>query len=363
MSKLKDLLIEYGCPDNANYTEDSFNSDGHTYKQLRDKLMMIGTILEEYENDHTYLISVRVNYNHATIAIQLRGGKLTLVAYAKEGLLKQNTAQNAIDNIKKALVLEEAVVPKKKSKYIIFSILIIAVIGISLLVSSIVACNAISKYNIAAETFNALVERYNSAVSKTSVDNIDGVPSAVEKINIEDDSIREGISVVFGKNSISKINQDTETIYSLVSQLENSLNIIEQITSPSGEWIEKRIKGVEGVTGTQAVTEDNNPDGLLGKDGGYIACIYFTYDKIAEDSVIGDSIVAKGTDAGGAIEIYSSLEDAEARCEYLSGFDGTVLYSGSYAIVGTTVIRTSYLLSNEEQFDLTDRITQAITKQ
>lgn len=37
--------------------------------------------------------------------------------------------------------------------------------------------------------------------------------------------------------------------------------------------------------------------------------------------------------------------------------------SDTYAIVGTTVIRTSYLLTNEEQFELTDKITQALTKQ
>ena len=57
----------------------------------------------------------------------------------------------------------------------------------------------------------------------------------------------------------------------------------------------------------------------------------------------------------------ATVEDAEARCEYLSGFDGTVLYSGSYAIVGTMVIRTSYKLTNEQQLALTDKITSAVT--
>ena len=77
MSKLKELLIEYGCPDNDDYTEDSFDSNGFTYKHLRDKFMLIGTILEEYENDRIYIISIRVNYNHATVAVQLKSGKLT----------------------------------------------------------------------------------------------------------------------------------------------------------------------------------------------------------------------------------------------------------------------------------------------
>ena len=50
------------------------------------------------------------------------------------------------------------------------------------------------------------------------------------------------------------------------------------------------------------------------------------------------------------------------RVSYLAGFDNTILYSGSYAIVGTMVIRTSYLLTDEEQYNLTDAITRAVTK-
>lgn len=48
----------------------------------------------------------------------------------------------------------------------------------------------------------------------------------------------------------------------------------------------------------------------------------------------------------------------ENRVEYLKGFDDTVLYSVSYAIVGTLIIRTSYLLSDKGQYDLTDAITK-----
>lgn len=101
---------------------------------------------------------------------------------------------------------------------------------------------------------------------------------------------------------------------------------------------------------------------MLGKDGGYTACLYFTISDIDSDSVEGDTIVDKGTDVGGAIEVYKSVKDAEARCEYLSGFDNTLLYSGSYAIIGTMVIRTSYRLDGESQLELTTEITKAFTK-
>ena len=42
--------------------------------------------------------------------------------------------------------------------------------------------------------------------------------------------------------------------------------------------------------------------------------------------------------------------------------DGTLLYSGSYAIIGTMVIRTSYKLSDNQQVKLTNDITKALTQ-
>lgn len=240
---------------------------------------------------------------------------------------------------------------------------VIVAVFVLLLITSAVACSAISQYNTAVAEFNSLVDEYNQAAFLTSVDNVIGVPTSVDKLNVESTSLFEGLSVIFGKNSIQKIHSDTQTVYDLANQLRDSMKIIKQITAPDTAWVENRIKSVSGVTNAEAVTEQNNPDGLLEKEGGYIGCVYFAYDKIDADAILGTSVVEKGTDAGGAVEIYATLAEAEARCEYLSGFDDTVLYSGSYAIVGTTVIRTSYLLTNEEQFDLTNALTQALTKE
>ena len=154
---------------------------------------------------------------------------------------------------------------------------------------------------------------------------------------------------------------DTETILDMTEQVKNAIIVVKQITAPSGEWISERLKSVDGITGIQAVTKNLDPDGLLGKEGGFVACIYFSSVAIDQTTVPGDSIVAKGTDCGGAIEVYATLEEAEARCDYLSGFDGTVLYSGSYAIIGTMVVRTSYKLTNEQQYELTNKITNSLT--
>lgn len=138
--------------------------------------------------------------------------------------------------------------------------------------------------------------------------------------------------------------------------------VVNQITVPSEEWIEERLGEISYITKAEAVTKDHDPNGLLGKEGGYVACIYFAVGGIDARSIPGDNIIDKGTDAGGAIEIYDSGEYALNRCDYLSQFDGTILYSGSYTAVGTMVIRTSYKLNDKQQVVLTDSIISKLTQ-
>ena len=99
---------------------------------------------------------------------------------------------------------------------------------------------------------------------------------------------------------------------------------------------------------------------MLEKDGGYIGCIYFSLGALSDAD--NQSAIDKGVDGGGAIEIYESVEDAKARCKYLSQYDSTIFYSGSYVIVGTMVIRVSYLLNALEQFDVTNSIILLFTQ-
>lgn len=236
-------------------------------------------------------------------------------------------------------------------------IVILVVICIFLSIRAGYACDAIEDYNKAVKEYNEIVDDYNKIAFNSGVDNIAGVPAEIGFLRVEKESFWEGLKVIMGKNTIRKIEKDTDTVYQLIEQTRVSSDIIGQIKNPSESWVKSRLDTVDGITGTQAVTEENNPDGLLGKEGGYNACIYFSYRGIGYSS----NIVSTGTDGGGAVEIYGTFKEAEERCKYLAGFDGTVLYSGSYAIVGTMVIRTSYKLSNEEQIELTDAITQALT--
>ena len=224
------------------------------------------------------------------------------------------------------------------------------------------AQNVTKKYNIAVEEYNKVAEEYNQIAVKTSLVNIDGLYTKAENLNYVSESYLAVIKSLISGNNKEKILKDVVTLEKMTDVLAKSLKVVEQITVPDESWIIERLQSVDGIKMIEAITEDNDPNGMLNQEDGYVSCIYFSYDKVDNSSVPGESVVDKGTDCGGAIEIYGTLNEAENRVGYLQGFDDTILYSGSYAIVGTTVIRTSYLLSDKEQYDLTDAITQALTK-
>lgn len=143
---------------------------------------------------------------------------------------------------------------------------------------------------------------------------------------------------------------DSSTAYT------NSVKQLIQITNPNQSFVEERLKEVDTVTGVQSVTEANDPNGNLNKQGGYTASIYFTDSQVTE-AVEGADIVAKGTDAGGNIEVYKTAEEAQVRNTYLSTFDAQgLLNPGSHYVYGSLVIRTSSHLTASQQTALTEAI-------
>ena len=218
-------------------------------------------------------------------------------------------------------------------------------------------CNQliIGTYNCVIDEYNQVAEAYNDAVKETSVEFISELPKEA--------SIKERITAID-----DRLNQGAQTTKSVIEEeirkneeLAAYLGIVRQISDPSEDWVKERLDKVEGVLGYQAVSLGKDPNQLLGKDGGYTACVYFSHKGVDQSLVKGNDIVEKGTDCGGAIEVYANKNDALNRCEYLSQFDGTLLYTGSYIIIGTMVIRTSYKLSNQQQVDLTNAIIESFT--
>lgn len=145
------------------------------------------------------------------------------------------------------------------------------------------------------------------------------------------------------------------------NNLEKSIKQYELVTAPTELYVIEKLNTVTQISGTAAVTEDNDPNGNLNKPGGYIASIYFSSSLVDQNKVDGSSIIDKGTSCGGDIEVYATAEDANKRNTYLAAFDGTIFASGSHTVIGTVVVRTSNLLKGSQQKELEANIISALT--
>jgi len=114
----------------------------------------------------------------------------------------------------------------------------------------------------------------------------------------------------------------------------------------------KALGEVDTIVDIAAVTEDNDPNGRLNKVGGYSAQIYFSSNLVDQESVSGTTVIEKGTDCGGSIEVYKTKKEARERNEELASYDGSVLASGSHVVDGTCVIRISNELTASQQEEL-----------
>ena len=70
---------------------------------LRDQLILLGKVLEEHPDGGYYISSIAIKHNPTLVFIGLESGTVYIAAYAKEGLIKQHTAEKAAIVLKKAM--------------------------------------------------------------------------------------------------------------------------------------------------------------------------------------------------------------------------------------------------------------------
>lgn len=260
---------------------------------------------------------------------------------------------------------------KKKIAFVtIIAVVVVAIVVVMCLMihkNRIIAIEAENRlqvtkvYNDRVDSYNELLDEFNACVADCSIDNISGIGGyeKLDKVSEDNADIRDS----FDKgNTIDTVKKDIETIDELMKMISNDIVIVKQIKNPSQEWVINKLDNIEETTEKGAVTLETDKNAMLGKEGGYTSCVYFGLQDVDATTVPGTSIVDKGTDAGGAIEVYATASEALARCEYLEEYEGTVLAPGSYAVIGTMVVRISYKLSAEQQLELTDMITKEFTK-
>ncbi len=165
---------------------------------------------------------------------------------------------------------------------------------------------------------------------------------------------------------VPDFSNEIKGIETALTDYENSIKSMKQITAPSDEFIMERLQKIETITMMAPVTEEHDPNGKLGKQGGYIGCVYFRDSQVDQSQLYVDGnpedVIDVGTQGGGAIEIFNTNEEAVARDLYLAGFDGTMFVSGSHYVIGTVLIRTSDKLTGTQQLELTEKIKTAFTE-
>lgn len=162
----------------------------------------------------------------------------------------------------------------------------------------------------------------------------------------------EEISKIADELKAINYDEPIERLHAHQGALETSIKQYSLVNAPSESYIIQCLSKVPNIVDISAVTEDNDPNGNLNKAGGYTAQVYFTSDLVNQSSVIGSTVIEKGTDGGGSIEVYANAEDAEKRNDYLAAFDGTLFASGSHTVMGTVLVRTSDVLTASQQNEM-----------
>lgn len=191
------------------------------------------------------------------------------------------------------------------------------------------------------------------AVANKLVPTIPDMPKKTSDINAATEKLKK-------IDYTEQIKLVTDKTADLEDQIARNTSLI----TPDEKKMIKKLKGIDEIVNVKAVTEDNDPNEQLGKQGGYYSQIYFESSLVDQSQLYADSddVIDKGTDCGGSIEMYKTREEAETRDAYLGGFDGGALSSGSHYVFGTILVRTSCELKASEQKEFTRKIVYALSE-
>lgn len=185
---------------------------------------------------------------------------------------------------------------------------------------------------------------------------VPSMPGTIEEIS---DTI-EGM-----KTTEEKLVSQTEDIKNMEQELDKSQKQYAQIVAPTEEFVKERLKTVDEdyINEVEAVTEENDPNNLLGKQGSYTARVVYRSPLVKDEFQIESGLIEAGTDAGGCVEVFKTVSEAKTRDDYLGTFDGEgLLNPGSHHVFGTVIIRTSSELTASEQKELEKKVLDALTE-
>lgn len=140
-------------------------------------------------------------------------------------------------------------------------------------------------------------------------------------------------------------------------EIEDSVIDNNHVINPTEEYVVQCLKLVDEIN---EISDNSIEDSSISQDGCF-AVFYFSSSLIDQDKVYGDTLVKKGTESGGSIELYDTEENANKRNDYLQSFDGSwLLDPGYHTVLGTIVVRTSKLFSEQEHNVVENKIITAL---
>ena len=190
------------------------------------------------------------------------------------------------------------------------------------------------------------------------------------KINSEVENIRATTDVINNTVQTMEIpdySVQIDQIKKAQKELEDSIRQLKQVTCPEETFVLKRIYDIKedaGMVDIIALTEDNDPENRIGKNGWYTSKIIFQHKDVENYFIkIGmDTLAETGNPAGGCVEVYSSVDDAVRRDNDLKSMEGTVRHPGAHEVCGTLVIRVTEDIKTSTQKELMRMLKEAMLR-
>lgn len=214
------------------------------------------------------------------------------------------------------------------------------------------ASSAVEAYNAAAQEYNDAISPYNEAAAgiadentklQTALDSADAVlkkggeayePDTQKKLEKAVKKARKSLTeapvlidpfeirtvpAVFSTKELALLQDEAETAREMAEDAkgkipavpevpdfseeinevgtaqknyENSIRMLANITKPSDRFVKERLERIKTVIQAEAVTPENDPNGLLGKKDGYIGCVYFL-DESVDQSLLPKEAFSK----------------------------------------------------------------------
>lgn len=186
----------------------------------------------------------------------------------------------------------------------------------------------------------------------------------------------EGTEIPKMKSSVEDINAQTNDLKAIdfsadKKELEDAMKAFEDsqkkyklVDNPTRDYILSRVGKVKGIDEITFLTEKNDPTKKIGKSSQYYAKIVFhsvKVDHYGYDNKL-ETLAEIGNPAGGCVEAFKTVEDAEKRDAELKNLEGTIASPGSHKVIGTLVVRTSDELTASQQRKLEAALVKELTR-